>query len=199
MANQTELRIVAGHELPQSIRALLRPGELVTDTEGVQRRLPRFFYEVESWKQAQDTMLTPHFALAELMLVDCLEAEDLLRRHPHYVPLAVGVLARYLEDFREKAGNEKVCISANGGYRSPSHRLTKKAGVHNWGTAANIYRVGDTFLDNQESIEKYGAIFDSLGAEVYVAPYGHVEGHSDDHLHVDIGYVNISPRRISEE
>jgi hypothetical protein len=199
MANQTVLRIVAGNELPRQYRELLRPGELVADTEGVQRRLPRFFYEVESWKQALETMLTPHFALAELMLVDCLEAEVLLRQHPHYVPLAVGVLARYLEDFREKAGGEKVYISANGGYRSPAHRLTRTPGVHNWGTAANIYRIGETYLDNQESIEKYGEIFATLGAEVYVAPYGHAPGQSDDHLHVDIGYVSVAPRKMNEE
>jgi hypothetical protein len=199
MANQTELRIVAGHQLPRKYRDLLRPGELVTDTEGVQRRLPRFFYEVDSWRQALDTMLTPHFALAELMLVDCLEAEELLRHHPHYVPLAVGVFARYLEDFREKTGDEKIYISANGGYRSPSHRLTVKHGVHNWGTAANIYRIGDTHLDDQASIEKYADIFCSLGAEAYAAPYGSGAGQTDDHLHVDIGFVSISPRKMSEE
>src|SRR4051812_20420775 len=195
--NQTELRIVAGQELPQPYRDLLRPGELVTDVQGIQRRLPRYFYEVETWPQAVETMLTPHFALAELMLVDCLEARDLLRRHPHYVPLSVGVLARYLEDFREKAGDEKVYISSNGGYRSPAHRLSKKAGVHNWGTAADIYRVGDTYQDDQGAIEKYAEIFATLGAEVYVAPFGHDVGQTDDHLHVDIGYLTIAPRKIS--
>jgi hypothetical protein len=144
-------------------------------------------------------MLTPHFALAELMMVDCNESEGLLRHPPHYVPLAVGVLARYLEDFREKAGDEKVYISANGGYRSPAHRLTKAPGVHNWGTAADIYRVGDCYLDDRESIERYGQIFATLGAEVYVAPYGIGEGETDDHLHVDIGYVSITPRKIGED
>ena len=199
MANQTELRIVAGNELPRQYRDLLRPGELVTDVEGIQRRLPRFFYEVESWRQALETMLTPHFALAELMLVDCRESEVLLRQHPHYVPLAVGVLARYLEDFREKVGGEKIYISANGGYRSPAHRLMRMPGVHSWGTAADIYRIGDTYLDDQESIKKYGELFSSLGAEVYVAPYGHAQGQADDHLHVDIGYVSIAPRKMNEE
>jgi hypothetical protein len=199
MANQTELRIVSGNDLPDHYRALLRPGELVVCREGVNRRLPRFFYEVESWQQAKETMLTPHFAMAELMMVDCMEAEGLLRHPPHYVPIAVGVLARYLEDFREKAGGEKVYISANGGYRSPAHRLTPIPGVHNWGTAADIYRVGDTYLDDSESIEKYGQIFASLGAEVYVARYGIGEGHTDDHLHVDIGYVTMAPRKIGEE
>jgi hypothetical protein len=199
MANQTELRIVPGSELPEHYRGLLRPGELVQCGEGVKRRLPRFFYEVGSWQQAKETMLTPHFALAELMMVDCLEAEGLLRHPPHYVPLAVGVLARYLEDFREKAGDEKVYICANGGYRSPAHRLAKVPGVHTWGTAADIYRVGERYLDDRESIEKYGQIFATLGAEVYVAPYGSGEGETDDHLHVDIGYVSIAPRKIGEE
>lgn len=199
MANQTELRIVDGQDLPLEYRALLRPHELVTDVEGNQHRLPRFFYEIESWRQAKDTMLTPHFALAEVMLVDCREARLLVRHDLHYVPLAVGVLARYLEDFREKAGEERVFISANGGYRSPAHRLTENLGVHNWGTAADIYRVGDTFLDNREAIDKYGEIFASLGAEVYVAPYGTGLGKTDDHLHVDIGYINIAPRKRNED
>jgi hypothetical protein len=72
-------------------------------------------------------------------------------------------------------------------------------GVHSWGTAADIYRIGDTYLDDQESIEKYGELFSSLGAEVYVAPYGHAQGQADDHLHVDIGYVSIAPRKMNEE
>jgi hypothetical protein len=199
MANQTELRIVSGNDLPEHYRTLLRPGELVDCKEGVRRRLPRFFYEVESWQQAKETMLTPHFALAELMMVDCLESEGLLHHPPHYVPVAVGVLARYLEDFREKAGDGKVYISANGGYRSPAHRLAKMPGIHNWGTAADIYRVGDRYLDDRESIEKYGQIFATLGAEVYVAPYGIGAGETDDHLHVDIGYVSITPRKIGED
>ncbi len=199
MANQTELRIVSGNDLPQPYRDILRPGELVTDAEGIHRRLPRFFYEVATWKQAQETMLTPHFALAELMLVDSLEAEALLRQTPHYVPLAVGVLARYLEDFREKAGGEKVYISSNGGYRSPAHRLTQSPGVHNWGTGANIYRIGDTYLNDEEKIVKYGQFFATLGAEVYVAPYGTGEGQTDDHLHVDIGYVSMAPRKLSDQ
>lgn len=199
MANQTELRIVSGNDLPEHYRTLLRPGELVDCKEGVRRRLPRFFYEVESWQQAKETMLTPHFALAELMMVDCLESEGLLRHPPHYVPVAVGLLARYLEDFREKAGDEKVYISANGGYRSPAHRLAKMPGIHNWGAAADIYRVGDRYLDDRESIEKYGQIFATLGAEVYVAPYGIGAGETDDHLHVDIGYVSITPRKIGED
>ena len=72
-------------------------------------------------------------------------------------------------------------------------------GVHTWGTGADIYRVGDRYLDDRESIEKYGQIFATLGAEVYVAPYGSGEGETDDHLHVDIGYVSITPRKMGEE
>jgi hypothetical protein len=198
MANQTELRIVDGNELPAAYRELLRPQERVVDWEGNEHLLPQFFYEVPSWRQAKDIMLTPHFALAEMMLVDCREARLLVQQTLRYVPLAVGILARYLEDFREKAGGERVFISANGGYRSPAHRLSLRPGVHCWGTAADIYRVGDDYLDSREAIEKYGEIFASLGAEVYVAPYGNAPGETDDHLHVDIGYINITPRKRNE-
>ena len=51
-----------------------------------------------------------------------------------------------------------VHVSANGGYRSPSHALTRNASTHCWGTAVNIYRIGDTFLDDRASIERYAGV-----------------------------------------
>jgi hypothetical protein len=63
-----------------------------------------------------------------------------------------------------------VFISANGGYRSPAQIGGAKS-IHAWGTAANIYRVGDTFLDDAKSIERYGAIASSLSQAVLVRPF----------------------------
>src|SRR5204862_294723 len=83
-------------------------------------RLPRFFYEVDSWQTALTTQLTPHFGLWELMDVDLHEASD-LRMFPRYVPCAVTSLAAALEVFRLEVG-ATVRIAANGGYRSPVHR-----------------------------------------------------------------------------
>src|SRR4029450_4915064 len=145
--------------------------EAESDLAGAVHRLPRFFYEIGSWQDAQAIRLTPHFTLAELMLVDCPEAELLLRHFPHYVPCAVILLAAFLEDFRREVG-APVFISANGGYRSPAHQIGGAKSIHAWGTAANIYRVGDTFLDDARSIERYGAIASSLSQAVVVRPCG---------------------------
>ena len=30
-------------------------------------------------------------------------------------------------------------------------------------------------------------------------PYGHVIGTADDHMHIDLGYVTIVPREMSED
>jgi hypothetical protein len=160
-------------------------------------RLPRFFYAIESWQHAKETQLTTHFTLSELITVDCREADLLLHHFPHYVPCAVTVLARYLEDFRQQV-DAPVCVAVNGGYRSPAHRLADRPGPHLWATAANIYRVGDTWLDSQKAIERYARIAESLGPEVYVRPYGPAPGETDDHLHFDLGYLLCTPRGYSE-
>ena len=81
----------------------------------------------------------------------------------------------------------------NGGYRSPRHALTRHASRHCWGTAANIYRIGDTWLDNREEIEKYAAIALRVIPGVWVRPYGQEVGEADDHLHIDIGYTVFDP------
>jgi hypothetical protein len=191
------LPVVDGLTLDPARRALLRPGEIVTDFAGRRHRLPRFFYEVESWAQAKSTLVSPNFRLAELISVDCREAPLLLQEFPHYVPCAVSVLCRYLEAFRLRA-ETFVFISANGGYRSPAHALSQRFGPHLWATAADIYRVGDTFLDNQAAIEKYARIVESIAPEFGAKPFGHEENATDDHLHVDIGYVTYVPREADE-
>ncbi len=192
-----ELRPIDGLSLSAEYRALLRPGEAESDSRGNVHHLPRFFYEIGSWQDAREIRLAPHFTLAELMLVDCREAELLLRQFPHYVPCAVILLATFLENFRREV-DAPVFISANGGYRSPAHQIGGAKSIHAWGTAANIYRIGDTFLDDARSIEKYGATASSLSRAVLVRPFGSRKGETDDHLHLDLGFVSLTPRQCSE-
>lgn len=192
-----DLPVVDGLRLPDDLRALLRPDEPAADRAGRVHRLPRFFYEVRSWLQAKELWLTAHVRLSELLVVDCGEAPRLLEDFPHYVPCAVTLLARVLEDFRTRVGGS-VYIAANGGYRSPAHRRSATVSAHNWAAAADIYRVGDTFLNTQVSIEKYAALAREMAPEINVLPYGHLLGENDDHLHVDLGYVHLVPPGCDE-
>ena len=191
------LRAVDGLNLPAEYRPLLRPGEAETDSRGNMHRLPRFFYEIDSWQQAREIRFAPHFTLAELMLVDCREADLLLSQFPHYVPCAIILVATFLEYFRRQV-DAPVFISANGGYRSPAHQIGGAKSIHAWATAANIYRIGDTFLSDARSIQKYGAIAASLSPAVFVRPFGSERGETDDHLHIDLGFVSLTPRECSE-
>ena len=193
MSGPVELRAVDGLTLSPAHRAALRPGEAVTDENGNRHHLPRFFFEVPSWEEAHKLRVASHFALSELITVDSREAELLLQAFPHHVPCAILALARYLEDFRRQV-DAPVFVAANGGYRSPAHRINRGISLHNWGTAADIYRVGDTYLNDEKSITRYSEIARSLGAEVHVRPYK--EG--DDHLQVDLGYLTLVPRECSE-
>lgn len=185
------LPLVRLEELPDDVRELLRPGETLRDRKGVARTLPASFLRVDSWAQARETMLAPHFALSELIGVDVREA-PLLRTFPRYVPCAIVLLAASLELLRLEVGTY-VHVAANGGYRSPRHALSRHASRHCWGTAANIYRIGDTFLDTREEIEKYAAIAQRVMPGVWTRPYGQEDGEADDHLHVDLGYTVFDP------
>lgn len=191
------LKVIDGLALSAEHRALLRPGESMEDHAGHTHFLPRFFYAIDSWKQANQKQLTPRFTFAEFMNVDCREADLLLNTFPHYVPCAVSVLARYLQVFRERV-EAPVFVATNGGYRSPAHRYSPYASPHLWGTAVNIFRIGDTLLDNEKDIEKYGRIAESIAPEVHAKPFGHGGNESDDHLHLDIGYVTYVPRGCNE-
>ena len=191
------LRPIDGLRLPEEYRELLRPDESEAGANGTVHRLPRFFYEIGSWEEAHEIRLTPHFTLAELMLVDCREARLLLNQFPHYVPCAILLLARFLEAFRREV-DAPVFIGANGGYRSPAHQIGGAKSIHAWGTAANIYRIGDTFLSDTKSMEKYRTIAASLGPAVFVRPFGREKGQTSDHLHIDLGYVRLTPRECSE-
>lgn len=197
MVEDVRLKIVDGLDLAERHREVLRPGELMKDRQGRGRRLPRFFYEVPSWEVARDTRLTPNFALWEFLNVDVREQAE-QRDFPRYVPCAVTLLAGVLELFRERV-DTFVHIAANGGYRSPRHRLTEAASPHLWGTAANIYRIGDEYLNERERIERYNRMAEQLLPGIWVRPYGHASSEADDHVHIDIGYVTVVPREAASE
>jgi hypothetical protein len=191
------LPVVDGLRLGERHRHALCPDGVLRDAEGRARRLPRFFYEIDSWQTAQKIQLTEHFTLWEFLTVDVREAEP-LRTFPRYIPCAVTSLAAHLEVLREAVGTF-VHIAANGGYRSPKHALTGGASTHCWGSAANIYRIGDDYLDSQEKIERYAKIVDRKLAGCWTRPHGIDKGFADDHLHIDLGYMLVVPREASSE
>ncbi len=188
------LSVVDGLTLSPEYRKALRPGEMWADAAGRQRQLPRYFYEVPSWDMAMKVQLTPHFLLWEFIQVDVRETPILLS-FPRYVPCAITLLAVCLERFREAVGS-LVHISANGGYRSPSHRLSRNASLHCWGVAANIYRIGDSYLDTRSSIERFSLTARETLPAVWTRPYGSPAGFAEDHLHLDLGYVTSIPRDV---
>jgi hypothetical protein len=191
------LPIVDGLELGAPHRSLLMPGASVRDSHARTRRLPRFFYAVESWALALQTQLTPHFALWEFMDVDLYEPAP-LRRFPRYIPCAVTTLAAHLEVLRMQLG-APIHIAANGGYRSPSHGRSQPGSPHAWGTAANIYRIGDQYLDERDAIERYSALAADLLPAMRPRPYGPGPGSVDDHVHLDLGYVTAVPTDAPSE
>jgi hypothetical protein len=191
------LRIIDAFELSDLYRSLLMPDIIVRDYSARKRRLPRFFYAVDSWAAAMETRLTPHFALWEFMTVDLYEPEP-LRHFPRYVPCAVSMLAAHLEVFRLQVG-APVHIAANGGYRSPSHGRSTMGSPHAWATAANIYRIGDEYIDDREKIERYSSLATALLPVVRAKSYGPAPAFTDDHLHIDIGYVRAIPAEAPDE
>jgi len=188
---------VHGDDLTDEYRRVLRPGQSLIDRAGHSRTLPRQFLAVDSWQSALDTPLTAHFMLWELIGVDVREAPP-ARSFPRYVPCALLLLAAALELFRQEVGTY-VHIAANGGYRSPAHALSTHASRHCWGTAANIYRVGDSYLCSQQEIERFAAIARRVIPGVWIRPYGWGVGQADDHLHLDLGYTVFETTEESVE
>jgi hypothetical protein len=191
------LKVVDAFDLDPEVRALLTPGEPVVDVKGRTHHLPRYFYEVPSHQAAKQIRLTRHFGLNEFLLVDLKEAQR-LRAYPRYVPCAIRMIAFYLERLREVLSTP-VHIAVNGGYRSPAHKLATGASPHMWGTAVDLYRVGSTVLNSQDAIEKYNAVAEDVADDIYVMPYGHDIGSADDHMHLDLGYITLVPREMSED
>jgi hypothetical protein len=192
------LQVVDGARLGEELRKILRPGELMRGRDGRLRRLPRFFYRVPTWEVALETGLAPNFEIWEFLNVDVRETDRLRSRWPRYLPCAVSLLASFLELFRREVGTY-VHIAANGGYRSPAHALSTHASTHCWGTAANIYRVGDDWLDDRKAITRYAKVAERLMPGIWVRPYGSDEGQADDHLHVDLGWTVVVPHGVPGE
>ncbi|HEU0015531.1 MAG TPA: hypothetical protein VFQ45_17780 [Longimicrobium sp.] len=186
-------------DLSDEYREVLRPGEAVRCRDGRVRRLPRFFYEFPSWDAAKEADLAPDFKAWEFLDVDVRE-HRLLRMgdRPRYLPLATALLAAQLQLLRDRAGTY-VHISANGGYRSPSHRLSGQPTPHNWGAAANLYRIGDDWLDEGAGITRYAELARELSPAFRALPFGNAAGQTDDHLHLDVGYVTVVPHDRSDE
>ena len=195
-ARRFPLRVIDGLRLDKPLREALLPGRIIHDESGHERRLPRYFYEIPSWEHAMTTQLSPNFALWEFIQTDVREAAP-LRAFPRYIPCAITLLALCLERFREAVGTF-VHIAANGGYRSPRHAINTAATPHSWGTAVNIYRIGDIFLDDREAIERYGALARQTLPAAWTRPFGDDKGQTDDHLHIDFGYVLSMPRGAPE-
>jgi hypothetical protein len=197
LPSERTLKIVDAFDLPETIRFLLRPGEMVKDAEGRRHRLPRYFYEIPSYEEAMAIRLTGNFRLNEFIRVDLREAEP-LREYPRYIPCAVRITAFYLQRIRDEIGST-LHISVNGGYRSPSHERNHPASPHMWGTAVDIYRVGTSLLQSEEQINKYGQLAERAADEMTAFPYGQEPGSTDDHLHLDLGYLFLIPREVSED
>jgi hypothetical protein len=192
MIHGIPFEVVDGLTLDARRRALLRPDEIVLDAAAANPRLPRFFYAIPSWDAALRTPLTRHFTMSEFMDVDLYEPSE-LRLFPRYVPCAVTLLAVHLEVLRVEIG-QPIHISANGGYRSPVHGRSRPSSTHAWGTAANIFRIGDEYLDDRASIRRYSLLAAALLPGVHVKPDDDGRGWTDDHVHVDLGYVTVLPR-----
>ena len=191
------LAIVDGLRLDKPLRDALLPGRIVYDAAGRARRLPRYFYEIPSWEQARNLQLSPSFALWEFIQTDVREAAP-LRAFPRYVPCAITMLALCLERLRVALGTF-IHIAANGGYRSPRHAFSMNATPHSWGTAVNVYRIGDVYLDDREAIERYAAVARGVLPGAWTRPYGTQRGETDDHLHIDFGYALLLPRDVPDD
>lgn len=190
------IRVVDGFELEEAYRSIYRPAAFIRDEKGRFHQLPRFFLEVPSEEFARKLRLTPHFALEEFLRVDLRETLP-LRDFPRYVPVAVRVLAHYLERFRAECG-EPVYVSVNGGYRSPQHQRPHRGDPHRWGVAVDIYRVGTTLIDNEEAHNHYARLATRLGEEVNIGVWADEEGCAEDHLHLDLGYMVMTPAYADE-
>jgi len=196
MITDAVLPIVDAMSLSEMHRALLQPGALVVGRDGESHRLPRYFYQVDSWALALATPLTSHFGLWEFMDVDLREPLP-LRTFPRYIPCAVTLIAAALEAVRLDLGMP-MRVAANGGYRSPSHAKSDVGSLHCWGAAANIYSIGPDLLDTQERIERVMGVVRRVLPFAWLRPYGAELGMADDHVHVDIGYATLVPRGASE-
>ena len=76
MSESQQIKVVDAFDLDDELRSLLKPGEMVRDSQGRRKRLPRYFYEVPSHDAAVQIRLTQHFGL---------ECQRRDRHRPHQV------------------------------------------------------------------------------------------------------------------
>ena len=186
-----KLPVVDAKGLPGELKRLLKPGAIVVDSAGIERMRPTHFYRIDSWETARNLEIAPFMSLWEFISVDVRE-HPVVRGWPRYVPCAVTVLAAHLSALRQHFGTY-LHVAANGGYRSPAHGRATESTPHSWCTAADIYRVGDDFLEDQQSIERYNERIAAVMPAVHCSPYGHGPGEVDDHVHIDLGYLVVVP------
>ena len=186
------LEIVDGLKLNAVYQDILQPGKILTDINGREYTLPRYFFKVDSLDIAKTTKLSSHFYMSEFLKTDFKE-EKLLRIYPKCIPIGVTLIASALELFRRNVG-KIVLIATNGGYRSPKHLMNNGITTHSWGTAVNIYKIGNKLLDNQSIIEEYSEKMKDVLPGIWVRPYGTNEGTSFDQLHIDLGFTSVTPK-----
>ena len=188
------LEVVDGLTLDAEYQELLRPDETIIGHNGMTYRLPRYFFVVDSYEIAKQIKLAPNFFISEFLETDYKEA-DLQRDYPKYIPTAVTLMAAALGVLRKQV-RSSIRIATNGGYRSPHHSLNTYMSPHCWGTAVNIYRIGNKHLNNQAIIDKYAEIIKKTLPGVWVRPYGTTVGTSFDQLHLDIGFTTAVPKKL---
>src|SRR5437868_15321363 len=91
MSEPQQIKVVDAFDLDDELRSLLKPGEMVRDSQGRRKRLPRYFYEVASHDAAVQLRLTQHCGLNEVMRVDLKEAPR-LQEFRRYGPGPVRLL-----------------------------------------------------------------------------------------------------------
>ena len=151
------------------------PAASLSDAQGQAHQLPRYFYEIPSWDVADGAA-----ALGALRAVGVHPHRRARSRAAAHVSALRAVRDHAAwrsasSSFAARCGTY-VHIAANGGYRSPAHALTVHATPHAWGTAVNIYRVGDTMLDEREALEHYAGVAYKSMPGVYVRPFGNDAG-----------------------
>ena len=91
--------------------------------------------------------------------------------------------------------DDRVEIDLDGPYVGQVERCLASM----WGTAADIYRIGDELMDSREKIEKYIRVARDLLPGVWTRPFGQGPGFAFDHVHVDLGFVTVIPHDAPAE
>ena len=192
------LPIVDGLELDAPVRSLLMPGVPVRDSHARLRRLPRFFYAVESWNVALETQADAAFrdvgvhgrrsvragAAAPVSRATCRAPS---RRSPRISRCCASRSARRFTSPPTADIDRRRTAS-----RSPGS-------PHCWGTAANIYRIGDRVSRRARRDRKVRGARDRSAAGAARAAVRAGPGCVDDHVHLDLGYVTAVPADAAGE